>query len=694
MNCFKVAWKDLKKICKSKFIIVCLIAIIIVPILYSFLYLGAFWDPYGNMSNMPVAVVNLDKGYTIDGIEYNFGNDFVEELKDNDKVKWEFVSLEDADSGLEGNKYYAKFEIPESFSKDITSAKIGLPVQAELKFSCNEKKNFLAAQVSSKVESELKSNIIKSVTNEYVSKTFDSLYEAKDGFAKAADGSSQLNDGMNQLSSQIPTLQNGITDLDEGSNALYTSYTNTIFPTIVKLNDGSSKLNNALNSAQGDINKLSSGAALISQNSDAIISGYGNVQNGYLAVYNGANKLVSGVNEASTLMSSIGAELQSAMVAYQSGDTSKLVPVVMDVLQNLQKYSTENSGSSEQIAALVKGLNDLKTGMNTYNEGLNEYVGGVKQVTDGTNTLIGNISDIQNGVGQLNSGLSQLQSGLNSQFGPGLGALSNGIGTLNSNVPTLKDGVTKLNDGTNELYTELNKGANKIEDGLVNSADNMGNFVSEPITLNVEPVNAVPNYGSGFAPYFMNLSIWVGAIMMFFVISTKVDLSNYDENVSNFSKVTGRYLLSAGVGILQAVFLGIAILGLGLKPGNYLLYFLLLIFFSLVYVSIVYCLVLVFGDAGRLISIVLLILQLTTCAGTFPLELIPNFFGALNPYLPFTYGVEALREACFATTVNYGVIGKDVIVLLVYLIVFELLAVVLRKFGSKINGLFEVRKMK
>ena len=88
MNCFKVALRDLKRISKSKFISVCLLAIIIVPILYSLLYLGAFWDPYGKMQDMPVAVVNLDEGFTIDGVKYNFGEDFVSELKNNEAVKW------------------------------------------------------------------------------------------------------------------------------------------------------------------------------------------------------------------------------------------------------------------------------------------------------------------------------------------------------------------------------------------------------------------------------------------------------------------------------------------------------------------------------------------------------------------------------------------------------------------------------
>lgn len=694
MNCFKVALRDLKRISKSKFISVCLLAIIIVPILYSLLYLGAFWDPYGKMQDMPVAVVNLDEGFTIDGVKYNFGEDFVSELKNNEAVKWVFVSEDEADNGLEGDKYYAKFQISKDFSKNVTSAKVGLPVQAKLTFTSNEKKNFLAAQVCSKVQSELKNTIIKSVSEEYVTKTFESLYSAKDGFVAAADGSKALEDGMNSLSSNIPALEDGANALSNGMNNLYTSYTNTVFPNIIKLSDGTSTLNSALIAAEGDISKLSKGATSVSQGSETVINGYSTVQNGYLAVYNGTNTLISSAKSTSALMTSIATKLQTAMVQYQGGDTTKLAPAVMEVLTNLQTYSTQNSNATKQLEALVQGLDGLKVGMETYNTGLNTYVNGSKQVADGTNSLIGKVSTIKNGVSELNNGMSQLKTGLSSQFGPGLGKLDNGMVDLTSNLPALKDGVTKLNDGSKELAEKLNTGAITLDDGLINKSEDMGKFVSEPIELDVASSNPVPNYGNGFAPYFINLSLWIGGLMIFFVISTKVDMTTYEEGTSNFAKVIGRYLLAALVGVIQAVLLGCVILALGLRPASYVLYFGMTILSSIVYVGIIYSLVTLLGDAGRLISIILLIIQLTTCGGTFPLELIPKVFGVLNPYFPFTYSVEALKEACFATTMNYGMLIKDSLILLGFLVVFQILAVVFRKFGSKKTAQMEALKMK
>ena len=217
----------------------------------------------------------------------------------------------------------------------------------------------------------------------------------------------------------------------------------------------------------------------------------------------------------------------------------------------------------------------------------------------------------------------------------------------------------------------------------------MGRFVSSPVELKIEPINAVPNYGTGFAPYFINLSLWIGAIMMFFVITTKTE---EHKEASRFAKAFGKYLSFGFVGILQAVLVGIAVLLLGLSPTNIPLYFVSLVFFSLVYIAIVQCLISLFGDAGRLLSIVLLILQLTACAGTFPLELVPHLFVVLNPFMPFTYSVEALREITSASVINYSVVFNDLAILGAMLVTFLTSSIVFHRLGEKMQSAIEGKK--
>ncbi|WP_416173781.1 YhgE/Pip domain-containing protein, partial [Clostridium perfringens] len=147
---------------------VSIIAIIIVPLLYSLLYLYAFWDPYAKLSDVNVAVVNKDEGTILDGDKVNYGNDIEEELRGNNEIGWVITSEEDAKEGLEGKEYYAKVVIPKDFSSKVIAAKDGAPKVAKIEFITNDKKNFLAAQITSTVEGELKAYITKTITNNYV----------------------------------------------------------------------------------------------------------------------------------------------------------------------------------------------------------------------------------------------------------------------------------------------------------------------------------------------------------------------------------------------------------------------------------------------------------------------------------------------------------------------------------------------
>lgn len=801
MNFLRIAKEDIKGILKNRFIRVSIVAIIIVPLLYSLLYLYAFWDPYSRLEDIHVAVVNNDKGTVMDGESVNYGKDIEDELRNNKEIGWTITTEEDANSGLEGKGYYAKVVIPEDFSSKVTSAKEGKPERAKVQFVTNDKKNFLAAQINSKVESELKAKITNNISSNYIEVAFDGLYEAKDGLTQAADGSKQLNDGLStlnekvpeladganklsdgssqllngqvalnnginevsngqqalnaglsQLYGKVPTLSNGVAELSngistansgskqiaDGSKALYNAYTSTIYPSVGQLKNGANELNNALNAGGEDIAKLSAGATEIAKSSDTISAGYGQVSDGI-------NKLVAGVSSSSSANAMVTELLTKAASETDVNVKNNLINQALQITQKINEGSKENA---PLVQSLVEGNNNLKAG-------INEYTAGSKALANGTTSLISKVGLVQQGVGKLNSGLDQLSAGLEpstSEFGIGLKTvadktayLSNGLNKintgandLNSNIPALStgitdlyngstalvngtnelssgsnklvngqeelnsgvtkltsavpeltDGVNKLYDGSKELSDKLGEGADKLKDSLVNSSKDMGEFASEAINMSSEAINKIPNYGTGFAPYFMPLSLWIGAIMMFFVIPSKL---KDEENLSNFDVVAGKFLSYAFVGVLQAILVSTVVLILGLKPTNIGVYFLTNIFLSLVFVAIVQCFISLFGDAGRLLSIILLILQLTACAGTFPLEVLPKFFKTLYPFMPFTYAVQALREVISADVINYGIVRKDLLVLGLILIIFLAISISLKKVGTKITSAIEGRK--
>lgn len=884
MNFLRVAGRDIKSIFKNRFIRVSVTAIIIVPLLYSLLYLYAFWDPYSHLQDMPVAVVNMDSGSTKDGVKANYGKDIVNKLKDDTRMGWKFVSYDQAKKGLNGkNGYYAMFVIPENFSKDILSAKDGKPIQPKIIYSSNDKKNFIGSQINGKVAIELKAEIIKSITKEYTKVTFENLYDVKDGFNQASDGSkklydglsdakygsSQIKDGIGQIKDKVPEMEQGVSKLYNGSKQLSDGITTTAIDSSGKplgLRNGVSKLAGGLDSAKTAAGQLNVGAsqlydglkqvggglstlntALNGQSNNQIglatalkmindgvtdpdpnkglgagvaalnkavnvdvdgnhpslktgvsalydgitnanptkglgagvnllynamtkgvtdstgiaipslsksvsdLSTSTNQLNDLVTAYNsakdptqksaylsaifsgisnlniGAQKLNAGVNTGTSGMPSLSASVTSLNTAVNVGTPSKpsLVAGITSVNDGVTKQLSPAVGALDSSVNGVNGINpltnqpSLTAGISTmYNSAkgsINALANGVGQLNAAVNTgynghpsLLAGMNSLKDGTGQLVPGMDQASSasqgilaGANS-LADGSTQLKDGLSTLNSSIPqladganklydgssSLDDGISKLKDGANELYTKLKDGADKINKNLVNSADVMGDYVSQPIALDEQPINSVKNYGTGFAPYFIPLSLWVGAIMMFFIISDKVDS---DLNVSSASLVAGKFLSYGYIGILQATLASLVVLALGLKPNNIVMFFVFNIFMSYVFIAIIQSLVFLLGMAGRLLSIVLLILQLTSCAGTFPLEVVPKFFKVLYPFMPFTYCVSALREIVSGS--NHTIIAQDMTILALVLAVFLTISIIFKGHADRMQEIIEKKKI-
>lgn len=780
MNFIRIAKRDIVSIFKNRFLRVSVIAIIIVPLLYSLLYLYAFWDPYSKLADLPVAVVNLDKGSTFDGKDVNYGKDLVDNLKNNKSVGWKFVSKEDSEAGVKGSKYYAMFVIPENFSENVLSAKEGTPKQSEITYVANEKRNFLAAQVNSKVVVEIKSELTKNIVNEYTKAAFDNLYEVKDGMQKAADGSKDLYDGTSQLNEKVPDLTNGVSKLYKGSSDLSSGLnqlgngTNTLASSLTAAKDGAAALDAGANQLQAGLYQVGAGLtqlnSAVSKDTATSIS----LSTGVKSVYDGITNadptkglgsavallntkvntstdplhpsLVSGMSTAyAAYNNQIVAMIKQAQVLAANGDAANANKILLGLVQTMStsanpsapNYSSlnkaptffdamyslndgiTNSDPTKGLGAAIGVLNtkvnvgtdaahpSLVAGVTAINNGVNigsstspSLVSAVAQLDNAVNigskdqpSVLTGINQIKNGTAQLMPGMTAAAAGANElsngtkQLSEGGNQLRDGLSTLNSNIPKLNNGVSKLYDGSKELKDKLKDGSDKMNKNLINSSNTMAEFVSQPLTIKESPVDPVKNYGTGFAPYFIPLSLWVGALLMFFVITDKVD---DDIDASPASVVLGKYLSYGYIGIIQAILASAIVIVLGLRPNNVLLYFLFNIALSLVFIAIMQSLIFLLGMAGRLLSIVLLILQLTACAGTFPLEIVPKFFKVINPFMPFTYAVSGLREVIAG--LNYAVFTKDVSVLLGIMIVFLLISVLFKGHADKAQEKFREAK--
>ncbi|SDP61461.1 YhgE/Pip C-terminal domain-containing protein [Clostridium gasigenes] len=452
---------------------------------------------------------------------------------------------------------------------------------------------------------------------------------------------------------------------------------------LTKLTKSSENLNGELNKFEGGMQLYTGQVNEFAAGTTRLIGSVAEVNGGVNQIIGGLNRLEAGINEETP--KSFGNGLKSL-----SDNMGGLNTGLVKLNGGANQINGGLSALKSNIPALSEGVTALNSGSKEMMVGSNALVDGQGKLNTGVNDLYSNIPALSQGVTALYSGSKDLMVGSNALV-DGQTKLNTGVKELSAKVPELKDGVVKLYDGSEELKTKLADGATEIKAGLINSPETMGEYIGEPAEMNVEPINPIPNYGTGFAPYFIALSLWIGAIMMFFVIPTQ---THDDENLSKFDKIAGKFVAFGFIGVMQAILVSVVVLTLGLKPGNVPLYIGLTIFFSLVFISIIQCLISLLGDAGRLLGIVLLILQLTACAGTFPLELVPNMFKVLNPYMPFTYVVEAYREVISATVIDYSVIVKDVSILAIVLVVFLTISIVFKNAGEKFQSVIEGRKEK
>ncbi|MDD6771616.1 YhgE/Pip domain-containing protein, partial [Inconstantimicrobium porci] len=333
MKLFNVCKKESKTLWKNKIKIVATLAVIIIPLLYTFSYLKAYWDPYGDLKNYHVAIINNDTGATLDGKKVNYGNETIDKLKKKTEIGFDFVDKNTAEHGLKYDKYFASIEIPNDFSKKIVEAKDGSAVAPTINFVSNNKKNYIATKISENIKTTIISQLKQSISEEYAETAFSSIYESKDGLKDAAtgtdklidgtgklsDGNNKLTSGLKEINSQVPKLQDGVSALSNGASAL---------------NAGLGKLNGTVPALASPINQLASGASTLN-------NGVNSALNGSNALNSKSGDLVNGINSA--------AEAYDKQLV--AGYKNKLVPGIKNGADQL-------SAGAQQLNDSVKSLPD------------------------------------------------------------------------------------------------------------------------------------------------------------------------------------------------------------------------------------------------------------------------------------------------------------------------------------------------
>lgn len=709
-------WRNLAA---SKVMWVVIAAIAVIPLLYGGLYLAAFQDPYGRLSSLPVAVANEDAGAVIAAEQRNLGDEVVDELKRTDNgLGWHFVSADEARAGLADGTYFMACIIPSDFSASVASVDGDAPRRAQLKVEYNESENMLASQIGQTVWRRVRTRVSDMVAEQYWTTVLGRVADSGKQIGAAAAGARDLEgglsaaqDGTRSIATNLGTLKNGAVALDAGLGTLaggavaldaglgtlvggtgaLEAGAGSLASGVSRVSDGASELRDeggaSLAAGARELADETAGlpaqAARLDDGVQAVVGSVGELSaalgtdsepqtlvGGSAALASGLEELADSQTGAPALAQGVG-ELSGALKAADAA--SELSAGARTLYEGLVRTRDELASQASDLQALSAGAAALAQAAPSLVGGIDRLSAGAQDVSANLSVLAAGVADAASGAARLDAGAAEVASGARSAK-DGAGELAQGAQSAQGGARQLATGAGQLREGTDRLVTGLHEAtegegelASKLAAGAEEAADQTRNIpakaeaMSDPVELGNDYYTSVRNYGTGFAPYFMALGLWVGSLVSGFVfkpLNGRLLLAGANPVTAAFAN----YLPMAAFALVQAALLMVVIqFGLQLQIGNVPAFWGMGFLTALVFAALMQLLLAAFGFPGRFLAIILLMLQLTTSAGTFPIQTTPAFFQAVSPYLPMTYVVEALRQ--IMTGLDYGVVGFDCLVL-------------------------------
>ena len=670
----KMLQAEWRHLFNNKILLISMAVISFIPILYSGFFLGSIWDPYGQTKNLPVAFVNEDKGASLNGKSLNVGESIEKKLKDNHDLGWEFVSKQQADEGVNSGHFYAVVTIPSDFSQKAASITESEPQQAVINFTTTPAKNYIGSLVSNQAAAKVKSSVSEQITQAYAKGILENLDKLGVGLDTAANGASTLHDGLGRLQSGAQTYVGGVKQLAANQQSLTGG--------LAQLSDGSRKLQAGLGQlsnnlpTESQLSQLSDGMKQLQSGINQLNASVSNPSPVLMAQQNKveteAQTLAQTMRASESDLLTAGGTLQ-ALGTQAAASGSDSTTISSSQISNIYQAFTETKTIIEQTTTLRKDLRvltqqlsaqqtQLQAGVSTLNNGVN-------QLTPNAITAFNGYNSVRFANNQLLAGSTSLTNGLN-EAKSGSQKLANGASLLESRSGALIDGTSQLASGADTLANKLADASNRIK--IQPTGATTQQQIANPVKSEMTEKGNVPNYGYALSPYVLSLSLFVGALVLNVIYPIRKTFSEQESAI--------RWWLSkasvAGVAaFMQATILMLVmVFFLGLTPEHPAHFIGAIYLTSFAYMSIVSLLVIVLDNPGRFLAMVLLVLQLGSSEGTFPIQTANGFFQAINPLVPMTYSIRALRQAISGGLDN-AFYGGSMWVLVGFLLVANLLTI-------------------
>ena len=721
-NILQIFLRDIRKIKGDTIAMIMMIGILVVPTLYAWFNIGGSWDPYENTSGIKIAVASDDAGYQGDllAIDINLGDKILTYFHENDEMDWVFTDSEEAIEGAKSGKYYAAIVVPESFSEDMmTLFSTGKDLKnPELQYYANGKKNAIASIVTEKradaVQGEVSEKFVKAISK--------AALEAMKTVVNVADEADQsdivdnLIHNLEDISSDLTAAAGTISAFESMASATQTMLdsTSTFLKDTQTRSDGDL---DSLGELEGTVNELKySLDGATSRLNDALESSAALYQEMAKAVQQGIQaaatsddvaQLKTSLGEISTKLdtvitgySSAAARLDeaNASLAQQSLDVG-LGDVIADLRTTVTLMQTLKTGLGDAMTSVGTLTTDAAAAQKELDGILTKLADNAASVQkDYEDHVKKDLQDLASSVGNADAKVTTLLNSMDEGL-DGVYKLSDSTEsdlaklqkTLKTSRGLLERGAADLTDLADRLRSEKDRDSLDTMDSLLDEdLDVVGSFISTPVELTTEHVYEVENYGSAMALFYTTLAIWVGGVVMAAMLKAGVKEKELIglTNVKNYQKYLGRYLLFLILGLLQATLICLGDLYfLGIQCKSPLLFLLAGWVTSLVYVNLIYTLCVSFGDIGKAVSVILMVLQVAGTGGNFPIELAPAFFQKLYNALPFVYSMNAMRETVAGFYGNYY--WNQLGTLLLYLIPSLVLGLILRMPIIRWNEHFE-----
>ncbi len=670
----KMLQAEWKHLFNNKILLISMAVISFIPILYSGFFLGSIWDPYGQTKNLPVAFVNEDKGASLNGKSLNVGESVEKKLKDNHDLGWEFVSKQQADEGVNSGHFYAVVTIPSDFSQKAASITKSEPQQAVINFTTTPAKNYIGSLVSNQAAAKVKSSVSEQITQAYAKGILENLDKLGIGLDTAANGASTLHDGLGRLQSGTQTYVGGVKQLAVNQQSLAGG--------LAQLSDGSRKLQAGLGQlsnnlpTESQLSQLSDGMKQLQSGINQLNASVRNPSPVLVAQQNkvetDAQTLKKTMKDSESDLLAAGGTLRTlgAQAAASGSDSTTIsLPQISNISQaftKIQTISAQMETLREDLQALTQQLlaqqTQLQAGVSVLNNGVNQLTPNAITAFNGYNSLRFANNQLLAGSASLTNGLNEAKSGSQK--------LANGASLLESRSGALIDGTSQLANGADTLANKLADASNRIK--IQPTGATTQQQIANPVKSEMTEKGNVPNYGYALSPYVLSLSLFVGAIVLNVIYPIRKTFSEQESAI--------RWWLSkasvAGVAaFMQATILMLVmVFFLGLTPEHPAHFIGAIYLTSFAYMSIVSLLVIVLDNPGRFLAMILLVLQLGSSEGTFPIQTANGFFQAINPLVPMTYSIRALRQAISGGLDN-TFYGGSMWVLVGFLLVANLLTI-------------------